>query len=88
MTRNQTTIAVGAIGFIVCVGVFLVALTQQFGLVAALACLAAWIQLAIVIATVGDALSNRQVASYLRSAFAVLLILVIAAFYTVANHHS
>jgi hypothetical protein len=86
MTRNQTTIALGAAGFIGCVGVFLVALTQQFGAVAALACLAAWLQLAIVISTVGDALSDRQAASSLRSIFALLLILFIAASYVVANH--
>ncbi len=84
MTRNQIGIAAGAVGFLFSLGVFLVALSQQNGLIAAVACLAAWLQLMIVIATAGDAISNRQ-ASKFRGISAVLLVAVLTLAYAVAS---
>jgi glycosyltransferase A (GT-A) superfamily protein (DUF2064 family) len=84
MTRNRTCIAICAAGFIISVGVFIVSLSQQLGLVAALACLTAWLQLFIVFATVGDAMSDRQTGSS-RSALAGLLIVLISLSYLVAH---
>ncbi len=87
MTRNQISIGAGAVGFIICLGMFIVALSQQMGAIAALACLAAWLQLFIVIATAGDAMSNRQSGSW-RGAMAGALVLVIALSYVIAAHRS
>jgi hypothetical protein len=87
MTRNQTSIASGAAGFLFSLGVFLFALSGQNGLIAAVACLVAWLQLMIVIATAGDAMSNRQ-ASKSRSISAALLVALLALAYAVASRRA
>jgi hypothetical protein len=87
MTHNQAGIAAGAVGFLFSLGVFLIALAGQNGLVAALACLAGWLQLMIVIATAGDAMSDRQAGKF-RSISAVLFVAFLALAYAAANRWS
>lgn len=87
MTHNQTGIALGAVGFVFSLGIFLFALSQQNGLIAASACLVAWLQLMIVIATAGDAISNRQSGVW-RTVFAVFLVVFLVAAYAVSSHRS
>ncbi len=87
MTCNQAGIAAGAVGFLFSLGVFLIALSRQNGLVAALACLAAWLQLMIVIATAGDAMSDRQ-AGKSRSISAILLVAFLVLAYAAASRWS
>lgn len=84
-TPNQTNVAAGALGFGVCLWIFFVALQQQLGLVAAIASLAAWAQLFIVIASVGDAFSNLQAGSRMRAAAAATIALLVAFIYMIAN---
>lgn len=82
MTRNKAGIGAGAVGFAVCLAIFLVSLSNQQGLIAALACLAAWLELFIVISTVGDAISDRQARwshAVVATVLAVLMVVAYAA---------
>lgn len=71
MTRNQSSIAASAIGMAVCAAVFITALLHQFGWLEGAACLATFVQLSLLSATVVDALEDQQVASGRRSVAAV-----------------
>ena len=71
MTQNQSTIAASAAGMAVCTAVFITALLHQFGWLEGVACLATFVQLSLLSATVVDAMEDKQVASSLRRVAAV-----------------
>jgi hypothetical protein len=55
----------------VCAAVFITALLYQFGWLEGVACLATFVQLSLLSATVVDSLEDKQVASGMRSVAAV-----------------
>jgi len=72
VTRNQSNMAASATGMAVCAAVFVASLLYQFGLLEGVACLATFIQLFILSATVVDSMEDKQASSGIGSLAAVL----------------
>jgi uncharacterized membrane protein (UPF0136 family) len=72
MTRNQNNMAASVIGMAVCATVFVASLLYQFGLLEGVSCLATFVQLFLLSATVVDSMEDKQAPSGIRSLAAVL----------------
>jgi len=81
MTRNQSSMAASSTGMAVCAAVFVASLLYQFGLLEGVACLAAFVQLFILAATVVDAMEDKQASSGMRSLAAVLTAVLVVVWF-------
>ncbi len=78
---NQSNMAASATGMAVCAAVFVASLLYQFGLLEGVACVATFIQLFILSATVVDAMEDRQASSGVRSRAAVLTAILVVVWF-------
>jgi hypothetical protein len=85
VTRNQIGIAVGALGFAVCTGVFVFSFLEQLAYVEVLSCLAAWAELSVVSVSAVEALEDKQLKSGLPSLAGAALTASVLAFYALSG---
>jgi hypothetical protein len=85
MTRNQIGITVGAVGFLVCTGVFVASFLEQLAYVEVLSCLAAWAELLIASVSALEALEDKQLKSGFPSLAGAALTFFVLAFYALSG---
>ncbi|MGD0509351.1 MAG: hypothetical protein ABSA27_16235 [Terriglobales bacterium] len=75
--------AASATGMAVCAAVFVASLLYQFGLLEGVACVATFVQLSLLSATVVDAMEDKQASSGMRSLAAILTAILVVVWFGV-----
>ena len=88
MTRNQNNLVASAAGMAVCGAVFVASLLHQFGLLEGVSCLATFVELFILSATVVDAMEDEEATSGIRLVAVLAAVLMVVWFGVIYLRHS